>query len=251
MTDNLDNEILSCGYDRDAVASLIKAIDADAADDSIRAAWRRYVGLTQLSIAAGIVKDDLIATVFGPGVPASKTFQNCYSIARKSYSFVLDEARWKSISALPVMEALEETLVALNEDMNRLSVTSKNAYDKVCGRLVAASKSETEASDNVSDVNSSPAGETGSEETSVNKEGSSPPDNVEASELPEDDVAEISTTRIIGALQRTPKSDLLLVANQIIERIELRQLQQLRDEISRKITYLELNDPTASSAQAA
>ncbi|CDZ64801.1 hypothetical protein NOJ05_07040 [Neorhizobium galegae] len=251
MTDNLDNEIQSCGYDRDAVASLIKAMDADAADDSIHAAWRRYVGLAQLSIAAGIVKDDLIATVFGPGVPASKTFQNCYSIARKSYPFVLDEAKWISISALPVVEALEETLLALDEDMNRLSVTSKNAYDAACGRLLAASKSVKEASDNVSDKNSALACTSDSEETSGNEEGRPPRDNVEASALPEDDVAEISTKRIIGALQHTPKSDLLLVANRIIERIELRQLQELRDEISRKIMFLELNDPTVSSAQAA
>lgn len=255
MTHSDESEVKPYGYDTAAIAALIKEIDVKAADNSINAAWKRYVGMALLSIATGIKKEDLIAAVFGPGAPPSKTFQNSYSIARKAYHKILDEEGWRSTSAMPVNEALKATLVAINDHMVDLSVTTKNAYDKLCGGHAVIEVREVKSGENLSGAVIQPEGapnemtERQSDANALND--GAPEDSPDNVETEYESAAEIPTARIIDALKRAPETDLVLVASRIIERIELRQLQQLRDDIAKKITLLEQREHSVMAAHAA
>ena len=256
VTYNSELKATPHGYDVSAVAALIKEIDIEAADNSGNATWKRYVGLGSLSIATGIEKGALVLAVFGPGARPSKAFQNCYSIARKAFNHILDDGGWKQISELPIDLALTATIVAINDDMAVLSVTSKNEYDKVCGRLPAAPNPEEKTSEDrnaaITGPNKSDVDEVEPTSSAVSVDEEAHGSGIRVPRGLDENGVEISTTRIIGALQHAPKADLMLVANRIIEHIELKQLQELRDEIAEKIRILErVERPDFVSAHAA
>jgi hypothetical protein len=248
VTYNIESDVKPYGYDTAAVAALIKEVDVEAADNSVNAAWKRYVGSALLAIATGIVKGDLIAAVFGPETPPSKTFQNSYSIARKAYHQVCDEAGWRSISALPVEDALAETLVAINKHMLALSVTTKNSYDKVCGGPTVIPEQDPNEAVTRPEEQLNETAEPQPDASLFGDDESSESGTIDAKT---DDEGKITTNRIIVALEHTPNADLILVASRIIDRIELRQLQKLREDISKKIVALEHRGSSDSSAQAA
>lgn len=253
MADTRDDDEVPRGYEEQEVINHLKGLDPEALDNSLRAAWKLYVGCAMLSLAKGIGKGELIAAVFGQDAKPSKTFQNCYSIAAKAFEHVLDELGCLRITSYPMDQALQAILVAIDEDMKSLSVSSKNDYDKVCGRSEKkmpedpTPKPGTKA--NLDDTGAEPA----------SSDANDPPFSGEATRpAHETDIAvsdaiaiELPTAQIIGALEHAPKEDLVLVANRIFERIELQQLRRLREEISRKISEMERGGDDEVSAHAA
>lgn len=253
MADIGDDEEAPRGFEEREVINHLKGLDPEALDNSFRAAWKVYVGCAMLSLAKGVEKGDLIDAVFGKDVKPSKTFQNCYSIAAKAFEHVLDELGCLRITSYPMTEALQAILVAIDEDMKSLSVSSKNDYDKVCGR---SEKKKPEDPTPKPDTEANPD-DTGIEPGSSDVDGS-PSSGAATQPAHETDMAvsdavtaELPTSRIIGALEHAPKEDLVLLANRIFERIELQQLRRLRDELSRKISELERDGYDELPADAA
>lgn len=134
------------GYTVDAVVSRFVALDVDAAGNGEKAAWKRYLSLTLLSMAKAWDLKKVAEQVFGKGVKPSKNFQNMRTLAKqvRNNPELLGNHAWADVKVMTIEAAQQAVLDMINRHMAVLSVSSKNDYEKYCEFSAAEAEEQRE-----------------------------------------------------------------------------------------------------------
>jgi hypothetical protein len=235
----------AAGYQAATVAARIADMDLDAAGNSEKAAWKRYLTLALLAMAKNVDKKKLIEAVFGKGGKPSKNFQNMWSIAANARNTVLGNRDWDDIRSMAIDEAMATVLLSINSHMSQLGVSAKNDYAAVCNLSVseAARFFEQKAADKAA---ADAAAATEKAEKAETEKTAETEAQAKATETPERTAAEAA----IGALAEAGQDDLMQVAAFIVSKIEVPNMILIRDALENLIANAArtVNGPAANAA---
>ena len=217
-------EALASGYTVKAVAARIADMDIDAAGNTEKAAWKRYLALCLMALAKGVEKKAIVDMVFGKGGKASKTFHNMWTMANKARGHVTGNMAWSDVAAMGVEEAFNTTIQMINRHMSMHDVTGKNAYDAVCNMSleeVAQAKANADAAKAEADAEAAAAKEA-ADKAKVEAEAQA---KVNAQER-------TAAQAAIAALHEASKADLQQVMYFILNQLGVDELEAVQGQIA-------------------